>query len=141
VLILDTPVLEEAIKPVPDPRIGAWLAGQTRDELYTTSLTQAAIQYSVERLSPGKRRTDLLAAVEAIFAFFDRRVLPFDPDAAKAYAGIVINRQMMGSPLPPEVAMLAAITRSRGATLATRETTQFAGCGIRVMSPWELGLK
>jgi predicted nucleic acid-binding protein len=138
VLILDVPILEEVIRPVPDARVGAWLASQIRDDLYTTSLAQAAIHCSVERLAPGKRRADLLAAVGEIFAFFDRRVLSFDSDAAKAYPVIVINRKMMGTPLPAEAAMLAAIARSRGATLATRNSSDFAGCGVRVVSPWEL---
>jgi predicted nucleic acid-binding protein len=139
VLILDTCILEEVVRPYPDAKIGAWLGAQARDDLYTTSLAQAAIHHTVERLPPGKRRADLLGAISEIFAFFDRRILPFDSDAARAYPTIVINRQMMGKPLKAENAMLAAITRSRGATLATRNTQDFAGCGIRVISPWELG--
>ncbi|MEO5922608.1 MAG: type II toxin-antitoxin system VapC family toxin [Bryobacteraceae bacterium] len=136
-LILDTQILAEVIRLSPDPKIGAWLGTQPRDDLYTTSLAQADILYNVERLPPGKRRSDLLSAVAEIFAFFDKRVLPFDPDAARAYPQIILNRKMMGQPIEPANAMLAAITRSRGATLATRNTEQFSGCGIRVVNPWE----
>jgi predicted nucleic acid-binding protein len=136
-LILDTPILAEVIRPNPDPRIGRWLGMQPRDDLYTTSLAQADILYGVERLPPGKRHSDLLAAVVEIFAFFEKRVLAFDPDAARAYPQILLNRKMMNAPIEPANAMLAAITRSRGAILATRHAEQFSGCGIRVVNPWD----
>lgn len=136
-LILDTCVLAEAIRPNPDPRIAAWLGSQPREELYTTALAQAEILLGVERQPPGKRRSDLLSAIGDIFAFFEKRVLGFDPDAARVYPQIVLNRRMMGEDIPVGPAMLAAITRSRGAILATRHESQFAGCGIRVVNPWE----
>lgn len=135
--ILDTAVLAEVLKAAPDPKIGAWLAGQARDDLYTTSIAQGEILLSVERQPPGKRRTDLLAAVGEVFAFFEKRVLPFDADAARAYPQIVLNRKMMGKEIAAEKAMLAAITRSRGGMLATRVPEEFSGCGIRVVDPWE----
>lgn len=134
-LILDTSVLAEVIRPAPDPRIGKWLGSQPREDLYTTSLTQADILLSVERLAPGKRRSDLLAAVNEVFASFDRRVLSFDPDAARALPTILLNRKMMARDIPPGQAMLAAIARSRGATLASCTPDAFAGCGIRVIAP------
>jgi predicted nucleic acid-binding protein len=136
-LILDTCVLAEVIRPHPDPRIGGWLGAQSRDELYTTALAQAEILLGVERQPPGKRRSELLTAVSEIFAFFGQRILAFDPDAARAYPQILLNRRMMGQEIHPAKAMLAAITRSRGATLATRQEAEFAGCGIRVVNPWE----
>ena len=134
-LILDTSVLAEVLKPVPDPRIGQWLGSQPREDLYTTALAQADILYSIERLTPGKRRTDLLGAVNEIFAGFERRVLSFDADAARALPTILLNRQMMKRDIEPAQAMLAAITRSRGATLVSRLPDNFAGCGIRVIAP------
>ncbi len=136
-LILDSSILAEVIKPAPNPKIGGWLGGQPRDDLYTTSLAQADILYSVERLPPGKRRSDLLIAVVEIFAFFEKRVLAFDTDAARALPQIVLNRKMMGAPIEMANAMLAAITRSRGAILATRTTEPYSGCGIRVVNPWD----
>lgn len=136
-VILDSAILAEVLRPSPDPAIGKWLAAQPRDDLYTTALAQADVLYSVERLSPGKRRSDLLAAVAQVFEFFEKRILPFDPDAARAYPQIVLNRKMMGQEIEPANAMLAAITRSRGATLATKTPGHFSGCGIRVVDPSE----
>lgn len=134
-LILDTSVLAEVLKPAPDPHIGKWLGSQPMEDLYTTSLAHADILYSVERLAPGKRRTDLLAAVNEVFASFDRRVLAFDTDAARALPTILLSRQMMKRDIEPVQAMLAAITRSRGATLVSRLPDDYAGCGIRVIAP------
>jgi toxin FitB len=134
-LILDTTILEEVIRPMPDPKIGVWLGSQPRDDLYTTSIALGDILLGIERLPPGKRKTDLVAAVGEIFAFFEKRILPFDQDAARAYPTIVQNRRLMGK--EPNVAgsMLAAITRSRGAMLASRTPDEFSGCGIRVIDP------
>ena len=134
-LILESAILAEVLRANPNPRIGPWLAAQPRDDLYTTSIAQADILYSVEKQPPGKRRSDLLAAVSEVFAFFEKRILPFDMDAARAYPQIVLNRKMMGQEVEPTVAMLAAITRSRGATLATFTPGNFSGCGIRVVDP------
>lgn len=134
-LILDTTILEEVIRPVPDPKIGAWLGSQSRDDLYTTSIALGDILLGIERMPPGKRKTDLVAAVGEIFAFFEKRILPFDQDAARAYPTIVQNRHMMGKEPNVAGAMLAAITRSRGAMLASRKPDEFAGCGIRVIDP------
>ena len=135
-VILDTSILTEAVRPAPDPKIGAWLGKQAREDVYTTSLAQGEVFLVVEKLPPGKRRSDLLSAVGEVFAFFGPRVLPFDADAARAYPQIILNRKMMGQEIRAEDAMLAAITRSRGAVLATRNEAAFAGCGIRVVNPW-----
>ena len=137
-LILDTTILAEVIRPAPDPRIGAWLGAQQRDDLYTTSIALADLLLGVERLPPGKRKSDSVAAIGEIFAFFEKRILPFDQDAARAYPTIVQNQKMMGRELKVAGAMLAAITRSRGAMLASRTPDEFSGCGIRVVNPWEL---
>lgn len=136
-LILDTTILEDVIRPAPDPRIGAWLGAQPRDDLYTTSIALGDILLGIERLPPGKRKTDLVTAVGEIFAFFEKRILPFDQDAARAYPTIVQNRRMMGKQPNVAGAMLAAITRSRGAMLASRTPEEFSGCGIRVINPLE----
>ena len=139
-LILDSTILHEAIRPNPDPAVGTWLGAQPRDGLYTTSLALADILSGVERLPPGKRRTDLAAAVGQIFSFFERRILPFDEDAARAYPTIAQNRKLLGKDGNVAVTMLAAITRSRGATLASRTPEEFSGCGIRVVNPTDGGV-
>ena len=136
-IILDTNVLSEALKPAPSGIVLRWLAGQPRSGVFTTTITLAEILYGVAALPPGKRRRRLLVAVEKIFAQeFEGRILSFDEDAARAFAGIVASRDRAGRPISQFDAMIAAIARVQRAELATRNGADFDRCGIRVIDPW-----
>jgi hypothetical protein len=137
VIVLDTNVLSEALKPAPSPTALRWLGAQEPLSVFTTTITQAEILYGVETLPLGKRRMRLLAAVETMFAReFDGRILPFDENAARAYAGIVASRDAAGRPISQFDAMIAAIVRSHHAAVATRNTSDFQHCGIDIINPW-----
>ena len=136
-ILLDTNVLSEALKPLPSPIVLRWLAAQEPSSVFTTSVTQAEVLYGIETLPPGKRRTRLLAAVEKMFAEeFEGRILPFDEDSARAFAGIVAARDAAGRPISQFDAMIAAIARSHRAAVATRNTADFQHCGIDLINPW-----
>ena len=136
-IILDTNVLSEALKPVPSLIVLDWLAAQEPSSVFTTTITQAEVLYGIEALPAGKRRTRLLAAVEQMFAEqFEGRILPFDEDAARAFAGIVAARDRAGCPISQFDAMIAAIARSHRAAVATRNTADFHNCGVVVINPW-----
>ena len=135
-ILLDTNVLSEALKPLPSPIVLRWLAAQEPSSVFTTSVTQAEILYGLATLPPGKRRTRLLAAVEKMLAEeFEGRILPFDEDAARAFAGIVAARDAAGRPISQFDAMIAAIARSHRAAVATRNTADFQHCGIDLINP------
>ena len=120
-IILDTNVLSETLRPSPDARALAWLEAQPRAALFTTTITQAEVLYGVRVLPNGQRKAALLDAVQAIFVSdMAGQVLGFDSDAAAAYD-----------------AMIAAEAKSRGAGLATRNVKDFADCGIQVVDPWQ----
>jgi predicted nucleic acid-binding protein len=137
VIILDTNVLSEALKPVPSDTVLRWLAAQSPSAVFTTTITLAEVLYGVETLPRGKRQTRLLAAVEKMFAEeFEGRILPFDEDAARVFPGIVASRNTAGRPISQFDAMIAAIARSHRAAVATRNTADFDRCGIRVLDPW-----
>jgi len=137
VIVLDTNVLSESLKPVPSPVVLDWLAAQERASVFTTAITQAEILYGIEILPPGKRRARLLAAVEKMFAQeFEGRILPFDQDAAGAFAKIVAARDAAGRPTSQFDAMVAAIARVHRAAVATRNTADFRHCGVDVVNPW-----
>ena len=136
-ILLDTNVLSEALKPLPSPIVLRWLAAQEPSSVFTTSVTQAEVLYGIETLPPGKRRTRLLAAVQKMFAEeFEGRILPFDEDSARAFAGIVAARDAAGRPISQFDAMIAAIARSHRAAVATRNTADFQHCGIDLINPW-----
>jgi predicted nucleic acid-binding protein len=104
----------------------------------TTTITQADLLNGIEILPAGKRRPGLVAAVERILSDeFDGRILPFDENAASAFALLVASRDRVGRPISQLDAMIAAIARSRRCAVATRNTAGFEHCRTRVVNPWE----
>jgi len=137
VILLDTNVLSEVLKPAPSDAVVRWLAAQEASEVFISAITQAEMLYGVEVLPAGRRRTRLAAAIAQIFAEeFQGRVLAFDEDAARAFAKIVAGRDAVGRAISQFDAMIAAIARVRGAAVATRNVEDFRDCGVRVVDPW-----
>lgn len=136
-IVLDTNVLSEALRPVPESSVMAWLANQPRASLFTTTVTRGEILYGIRLLSDGKRRRGLWDAARKIFdEDFAGRVLSFDSEAADMYAEISASRRAGGEPISQFDAMIAAVARSRGASLATRNVKDFDDCGVDVINPW-----
>ncbi len=136
-IILDTNVLSEVMKPAPSARVVRWLGKYPALRLFTTTITQAEILYGVELLAKGKRRAALQSAVETMFAEeFAGRILPFDSEAAQAFPQIASARSASGRPVTQFDTQIAAIAQARGAALATRNTLDFDHCGITVLNPW-----
>lgn len=137
-IVLDTNIISELMKPVPNANVEKWLTNQTASALFTTAITEAELRYAVAALPQGRRRRLLAAAIDAMLAEdFADRILPFDSAAAVSYAEIAAARRASGHPSSQFDAQIAAMAKSRGAALATRNTTDFQGCGIRVIDPWD----
>ena len=114
-----------------------WLDAQEPLSVYTTTITQAEILYGIEALPRGKRQTRLATAAEQTFAEDYRgRILPFDEEAARRFGKIMTTRSAAGRPISQFDAMIAAIARCHGASLATRNIVDFEGCGIQLINPW-----
>jgi predicted nucleic acid-binding protein len=136
-IVLDTNVISEVLRPAPQPAVLHWLAAQPRASLFTTTVTQGEVLYGIRVLSDGKRRRGLWDAVKRIFSEdFAGQVLDFDSDAADMYAEIAASRRMAGKPISQFDAMIVAMARSRGASLATRNVSDFEDCGVDVVNPW-----
>lgn len=137
-IVLDTNVLSEILRPTPDARVLDWLAAQSRPALFTTTVTRGELFYGLQLMPEGQRKTSLLAAVQAIFDHdLAGKVLSFDSAAADAYAVIAASRRIAGKPISQFDAMIAAIAQSRGAGLATRNIRDFEGLNLRLIDPWE----
>jgi toxin FitB len=109
-IILDTNVLLELMKPEPHAQVVAWIQKQVATELCTSVVTEAEIFYEIERFSKGKRREGLLEAVQAMFAEdFAGRVFGFESDAARNFARIAAHRRALGRPISHADAQIAAI--------------------------------
>jgi hypothetical protein len=137
-IVLDTNVVSEVLKLSPSAPVLGWLEGQDSAAVFTTTVTLAEILYGVALLPAGRRRTRLAEAVEKIFGEFGGRILEFGSDDARAYAEIMASRERAGLPTSQFDAMIAAMARSHGAAVATRNAADFAGCGIDVINPWEI---
>ena len=137
-IILDTNVLSELMKPAPSPEVVEWIGTRAMATLYTTAITQAEILHGIMLLAAGRRRRALAEAAAAMFVQeFEGRVLAFDRDAAPAYAQIAADRRRLGRPISHFDAQIAAIARATGAALATRNLVDFTDCGVSLLNPWQ----
>src|ERR1700740_1237551 len=107
-IVLDTNVVSEVMRPSPSTRVLGWLRGQTEDDLYTTAITLAEIKYGIARLPEGRRKQLLGETADDVFAEFARQVLPFDHRAASHYGTIVAEREEAGRPIDGFDAQIAA---------------------------------
>ncbi|MDP9799610.1 putative nucleic acid-binding protein [Catenuloplanes nepalensis] len=136
-IVLDSNVVSEFMRPAPDPLVVAWLRSNSSEGLHTTTITVAEIRYSIACLPQGRRKDDLQQAADEIFAAFPAQILPFDLAAANAYAEITANRKRLGRTISASDAQIAAICNSRPATLATRNIKDFTDTGIALLDPWQ----
>lgn len=136
-LILDTNVVSEVLRPEPNETVVTWFESQPRHQLFTTAVTQAEIYYGINLLPKGSRRQKLLAVAQLIFEEdLENRVLPFSSEAASHYAELAATRRSLGRSISQFDAMIAAVARLHGAHIVTRNTTDFDHCGIDVVNPW-----
>lgn len=135
-IVLDTNVVSELMRPEPAPQVAGWVRGRDRRELRMTSITLGEIRYGIARLPDGRRKQVLLDAADDIFRAFSDQVLPVDEAAAEQYAVIASARERAGKPIAGFDALIAAVCRSRGAALATRNIPDFDGTGVDVIDPW-----
>ena len=136
--ILDTNVISELMASSPALSVHAWISDRRfTGELHVTAVNVAEILYGIELLPKGKRRDGLGSEAEAMVAEdFAGRILAFDEQSARIFAQIATGRRSLGRPITEFDAQIASIARANGATLATRNTSDFEGCGIQVVNPW-----
>lgn len=136
-IVLDTNVVSELMRPRVDPAVLDWVDRQHGSDLWLTAVTLAELLYGVGRLPDGRRKADLATALEAMVSDdFDHRIAVFDETAASHYADIVVVRERAGRPISMADAQIAAICRSHGAKLSTRNVDDFAATGITIANPW-----
>jgi predicted nucleic acid-binding protein len=139
VIVLDTNVVSELMRPHPDPRVRAFLAARQLETLFLPSLVVAEIRYGLARLPDGQRRVGLGTLFEQLLAEgFEDRVLPFDSTCAATYATARAGRERAGRPIAMADALIAGTALAHGATLATRNTADFDGLGLALLNPWEM---
>ena len=136
-IILDTNVVSEPLKPAPDAAVVHWLNAQAPHTLYLTSVSLAELLSGIATLPSGRRRDALQLALNAqMLPLFEGRILPFDTVAAQTFAGVNASAMAAGNPISFADCAIAAIARVHGFVLATRNTRDFRDTGIEVINPW-----
>jgi toxin FitB len=136
-IVVDTNVLSEGMMPVPSRNVIRWMAAHPASVLFTTTITVGEMLFGLELVPVGRRRVALQQAIRAMFDVeFAGRILAFDMDAARAFADISARCRRIGRPVGELDAQIAAIARSRGAAVATRNVRDFQDCGVDLIDPW-----
>ncbi len=138
-IVLDTNVVSEAMKPAPNAALRAWLNDQAAETLYLSSVTLAELLFGIRALPAGRRRNMLDRTLKELLELFQDRVLPFDTDAARHYADLAVTARNGGRGFPTPDGYIAAAAASRGFIVASRDTAPFEAAGVTVINPWKNG--
>jgi predicted nucleic acid-binding protein len=138
-ILVDTNVLSEIMRPRPDQVVETWFDDQASESLYLCTPVLAELRYGIERLPAGRRKTSLSQVVDRIENDAYRgRILSFDPVAAVHYGRLMVKREQQGRRLEQMDGLIAAIAVANGAAVATRDESDFAGLGLEVINPFAL---
>jgi len=135
-IVLDTNVVSEAMKPEPAPAVRDWMDAQSAETLYITSVTVAELLFGVGVLPDGRRKQKLAATLDGMLHLFEGRILPFDTDAARRYSDLAVAARNAGKGFPTPDGYIAAIAVAHGFTVASRDASAFEAAGIDVIDPW-----
>ncbi|WP_348550504.1 type II toxin-antitoxin system VapC family toxin [Acidithiobacillus sp.] len=135
-IVLDTNVVSEAMKPEPDAAVRAWLNEQAAETLYLSSVTLAELLFGIGTLPNGKRKDLLDRALTELLGLFAERILPFDTNAARHFADLAVMASNGGRGFPTPDGYIAAIAASRCFIVASRDTSPYEAAGVTVINPW-----
>ena len=138
-ILLDTNVISELMRPMPDRQVVAWFEKHMNVPLYLSSITEAELWAGFHQLPEGKRRSSIGDAItQTLVEDFFGRILFFDSRAARAYGEISGTRKTLGLATDTADIQIAAIAKVNKFKVATRDASGFAGSGVEVISPWEM---
>ncbi|EXJ15305.1 type II toxin-antitoxin system VapC family toxin [Imhoffiella purpurea] len=135
-IVLDTNVVSEAMKPEPDPAMRDWLDEQAAETLYISSVTVAELLFGIGVLPDGRRKQKLATTLDGMLPLFEGRILAFDTDAARHYADLAVAARKAGKGFPAPDGYIAAIATAHGFAVATRDASAFDAAGVPVIDPW-----
>lgn len=136
-ILLDTNVVSEVMRAEPRPAVLAWLDAQAAETLFLSSITLAEVLFGIEAMPAGRRRNTLAETFAGICAIFDQRILVFDAEAARRYAGLAAKARTTGKGFPVPDGYIAAIAAAKGFQVASRDAAPFRAAGVSVINPWE----
>jgi predicted nucleic acid-binding protein len=138
VILLDTNVLSEPLRPAPDARVTEWIDAQALETLFLSAITVAELRAGLALLPAGKRRAGLQTSLETrVLPLFSGRVLPFDLGCTQAYAELAARARAAGLAIATADGYIAATAVANGLTVATLDTGPFEAAGAAVINPWK----
>lgn len=138
-IVLDTNVVSEAMKPEPAPAVRDWLDAQVAETLYLSSVTVAELLFGICALPDGRRKQKLATTLDGLLGLLDDRILPFDTEAARHYADLAVAARNAGQGFPTPDGYIAAIATAHGFAVATRDASAFRAAGVPIIDPWTTG--
>ena len=136
-IVLDTNVISEPVKPLPDPLVVAWLDRQPKEALYLCAPVLMEVLLGVALLPGGRRKRGMATAIQALLAnYFADRFLAFERQAAVTYASLSSRASARGYSISVGDCQIAAIAAVHGLAVATRDTAPFRAAGVPIIDPW-----
>jgi predicted nucleic acid-binding protein len=135
-ILLDTNVVSEAIKPEPNSSVLAWLNAQAAETLFISSITVAELLFGIGALPDGRRKDMLATRIDGLLDKFVGRVLHFDTTAARRYADLAVKARAAGKGFHTPDGYIAAIGAAQGFAVASRDTSAFNAAGQTGIDPW-----
>ncbi len=135
-ILLDTNVVSEAMKPEPAPVVRKWLDDQAAETLYLSSVTIAELMFGIGALPKGRRKDKLTVALDGMLELFGTRILPFDASAARRYADLAVRARAAGKGFPTPDGYIAAIAAAHDFAVASRDKSACTAAGLTVIDPW-----
>jgi len=137
-ILLDTNIVSEPLRPLPEPRFIEWFDAQALETLYLSAFTLAELRSGVALMALGKKRTALHERLEKqILPLFAQRILPFDASCTQAYAALIAKTRAAGFSISTADACIAATAIANGFMVATRDVSPFQAAGLSVINPWQ----
>ena len=135
-IVLDTNVVSEAMKPDPDPAVRDWLDEQVAETLYISSVTVAELLFGIGAMPEGRRKQKLATTLDGMLPLFEGRILAFDTDAARRYADLAVAARKAGKGFPTPDGYIAATAAAHDFAVATRDASAFNAAGVPGIDPW-----
>lgn len=137
--LIDTNVISEVLRPLPDAQVVAWTQNSSKERLFLSVVSFGEIRKGLTIMPAGSRRSQLERAIDGLIpSWFEGRILPMSQTIAERWGVLEGQRQLMGRPLHVPDAQIAATALEHGLTLVTRNVRDFEGVGVTVLNPWSL---
>ncbi|MCJ8056808.1 type II toxin-antitoxin system VapC family toxin [Shinella curvata] len=136
-ILLDTNLISEPWKPVPDQAVIAWLDDQAIETLFLSAITIAELRFGIAAMPSGKRQTILRDRLEdEVLPHFSERIVSFDLAASQSYSELMARARIAGKAIGTADGYIAATAAANGLAIATRDTSPFEAAGLKVINPW-----